>query len=109
MAVTKTNIRVWTLTRQEFNKCLQGSPKLKNALRLFLQGQDIIRYLQERHGMDYEGAKGWAISAVESLQKEGVLLEAVPLVRRDDEFKRIVNKIRRVPFFVGLRWKTLRK
>ena len=102
VAITKTDIRVWTLTRREFNKCLHNSPKLRDALRLFLRDQVIIQYLQERHGMDSDSANAWVTSAVESLDREGILLKAVPLERRNEEFKSIISKIRRVPFFCNL-------
>ncbi|MDR4506885.1 MAG: cyclic nucleotide-binding domain-containing protein [Candidatus Brocadiaceae bacterium] len=102
VAVTKTDIRVWTLERDEFNKCLLSSPRLKNTLQSFLCEPVIFRYLQERHGMDDKTARGWISSAVENLNKEGVLLSAVSPERRGEEFRHIINKVRRFPFFHDL-------
>jgi CRP-like cAMP-binding protein len=102
VAVAKTDIRVWVLTRQAFDRCLSSSPKLADALQLFLRDEEILHYLQERHGMDPERAKACVASAVESVRTGGALHCVVPVKRRDDEFKQIVTKIRRVTFFCDL-------
>ncbi len=101
-AVTRADSRVWVLGRKEFNRLLQASPFLAEALQSFILGPKVDTYLRERHGMNDRQARNWVAAAVDNLRTQGQLEAAVVVVRHDKEFAAAAAQFGRLPIFAGL-------
>ncbi|MGB5200365.1 MAG: cyclic nucleotide-binding domain-containing protein, partial [Sedimenticolaceae bacterium] len=54
LARTQTDVSLWVLAREDFERLLVTSPSLEEALVALLSGEEVRTYLQERHGMSPE-------------------------------------------------------
>jgi CRP-like cAMP-binding protein len=72
------------------------------AVKRFLQGEEIAFYLRERHGMPPEQIQAWLNRAVQKIESRNLPQNVISIERRDQEFKKILTHVRRVPIFQNL-------
>ena len=66
-AITKTDVTIWTLRRQDFQEMLQQSPSLEKSVKVFLEQAKISDYLQTRQHFESTKAAKWVQQALESM------------------------------------------
>ncbi|TXL15463.1 hypothetical protein BMR04_11665 [Methylococcaceae bacterium HT3] len=57
----------WVLRKQDFDALLTVLPVLKEQFKLFLQGTDVLCYLQERQQLNPDSAEKWISRATKNI------------------------------------------
>ena len=66
-AIAKTDVKLWTLSIQDFEEILQQSPRLEASVKAFLEQPKLKDYLQTRQDFDSTKAAQWIQQALHSM------------------------------------------
>ena len=66
-AIAKTDVKLWTLRKQNFEEMLQQSPRLEESVKAFVEQPKLRDYLQTRQHFDSTKAAQWIQQALKSM------------------------------------------
>ena len=66
-AIAKTDVKLWTLSIQDFEEMLQQSPRLEASVKAFVEQPKLRTYLQTRQHFDATKAGQWIQQALQSM------------------------------------------
>ncbi len=66
-AIAKTDVKLWTLRKQNFEEMLQQSPRLEESVKAFVEQPKLRDYLQTRQHFDSTKAAQWIQQALNSM------------------------------------------
>ncbi len=66
-AIAKTDVKLWTLRKQDFEEMLQQSPRLEESVKTFVEQPKLRDYLQTRQHFDSTKAAQWIQQALHSM------------------------------------------
>lgn len=109
LARTRTEVSVWVLARDDFERLLVTSPNLEDALIKLVGGEEVRTYLLERHGLKPERVNAWVQEAVTSLRNRGTVPPAVSVDRDNDTVREMLLHVGSTQVFDDLPEEELRK
>jgi zinc transporter ZupT len=86
-AVASEETFVWVLRKRDFDELVNESPSLSRAIRRFLEQDDIVNYLSEKHEFGTAKAARWVRQAVESMDTGKNMIPAAEMARTLTEHK----------------------
>lgn len=66
-AVAVSDVSVWVLRKRDFETLLQGSQRLEQAVRSFIQEAPVTDYLRAHHDFDHQSAARWVRLALRNM------------------------------------------
>ena len=78
-AITKTEVTVWILRKQDFEEMLQQSKSLEKSIKIFLEDPRLQNYLQKRQGFEPIKVADWVKQALESMDAGRLIPSATTL------------------------------
>ena len=66
-AVASEETGSWVLRKKDFNALLTVLPVLREQFKLFLQGEEVLHYLQDRQQLNQNSSTKWVSRAVKSI------------------------------------------
>ena len=109
LARTRTDVSLWVLAREDFERLLVTSPSLEEALAELLGGEEVRNYLQERHGLSAEQIEAWVRKAIASLRQRARVPPAVPVDRGNETVRELIQDVGSTLVFDDLPEEELRK
>ena len=109
LARTRTEVSVWVLARDDFERLLVTSPNLEDALIKLVGGEEVRTYLLERHGLKPERVNAWVEEAVTSLRNRGTVPPAVSVDRDNETVREMLLHVGSTQVFDDLPEEELRK
>lgn len=107
-AVTRSDTAIWILPRQAFYDLLKSSSSLASAVQSFLQRQEMMIYLTERHHLEPDTAREWKASAIQNLESGEDVQGAVAGNHEAAGFTNVADKLRNITVFQHLPDDTLK-
>ena len=102
LARTQTDVSLWVLARDDFERLLVTSPNLVDALIDLIGGDEVHSYLIERHNMEAEQVDAWVDAAVTSLRNRGTVPPAVAVDRGDESVREMIQNVASTQIFDDL-------
>ncbi len=102
VAVATKDTQLAIFPRPDFEQLLQTSPQLAEATTNFIQSEKIANYLQNRHGWDLAQVKDWVAKAVNSINLQRLIPDAIKINHNITGFLAIARQIKRFPLFEHL-------
>jgi len=109
VAKTRTEVTLWVLARDSFERLLVTAPNLEDALIKLIEGSEVRTYLAERQDLPLERIDAWMEKAADSLLNRGTVPPAVPVDRGDDRLRELILNVGRTLIFDDLPEQELRK
>jgi CRP-like cAMP-binding protein len=102
VAQAHTHATVWVLPRRRFDQLLAKSSALSHAMCRWLHSDELLTYLQQRHGMNTHAASAWVADMVKRLEKDKLLPPLSDIERNQTRFIQGAPDISRLPIFSDL-------
>jgi CRP-like cAMP-binding protein len=102
VAQAHTHATVWVLPRRRFDQLLAKSSALSHAMCRWLHSDELLTYLQQRHGMNTHAASAWVTEMVKHLEKDKLLPPLSDIERNQTRFIQGAPDISRLPIFSDL-------
>ncbi|MCG6969917.1 MAG: cyclic nucleotide-binding domain-containing protein [Gammaproteobacteria bacterium] len=102
VAQAHTHATVWVLPRRRFDQLLAKSSALSHAMCRWLHSDELLTYLQQRHGMNTHAASAWVAEMVKRLEKDKLLPPLSDIERNQTRFIQGAPDISRLPIFSDL-------
>jgi CRP-like cAMP-binding protein len=93
VARTQTDVTVWVLARDDFERLLVTLPSLEDALVELISGEEVRTYLVERQGLKPDQVETWAKEAIASLRDNGTIPPAVKVDRGDESLRELIQDV----------------
>ena len=77
MAMAATDLRVWTILKEDFDRVLDSSPHLAAAVKVLVT--ERLADMQRQHAIDPERAATWQRQAIHHLDERHVILTATDI------------------------------
>jgi CRP-like cAMP-binding protein len=77
MALAATDLKVWTILKEDFDRVLDTSPHLAEAVKVLVD--ERLADMQRQHSIDPERAAAWHQKAVHHLDERHVILTATDI------------------------------
>lgn len=106
-AVATEESSIWKLSREHFQNLLHQSPNLVNATKDVIASDLVAEYLMDRQELTRQQYTEWRDNAIQVLENDNEILNAISLNRHQEEFVNVSNRIGRIPLFRGLSRKKL--
>ena len=98
-AIAKTDCEVAILPKDIFEDLLETSPELNTTTQWLVQGEEVARYLQERHYFTPAAVTSWVTQAVAAIQAHARIPDAITISNKAAEFRAIARQLQRLPLF----------
>lgn len=98
-ARAKVNTSLWVIPRAAFFNLLPNSPRLIQAVHLWLRNPKVSRYLQIHHHLSAEATQEWCNCSVQQLLQHGAYTHAVPIDHKSKSFQSIADHLGRLDIF----------
>ncbi|WP_455204358.1 cyclic nucleotide-binding domain-containing protein [Kaarinaea lacus] len=81
-AVATQDTSVWVLRKQEFNRLMKNNIDLDNAVKTYIQQQQIVAYLEEKQHLDPDKTMRWIKLATKNIDTGRLIPAADEMVPR---------------------------
>ncbi len=98
-ARAKENSSLWVIPSSAFFNLLPNSPRLMQAVHLWLRNPKVSQYLQTHHHLSAEETREWCNCAVQQLLHHGAYTHAVSIDHKSKSFQSIANHLGRLDIF----------
>ncbi|MEM9819405.1 MAG: cyclic nucleotide-binding domain-containing protein, partial [Cyanobacteria bacterium P01_D01_bin.6] len=82
-----------------FEDLLETSPELNTTTQWLVQGEEVARYLQERHYFTPAAVTSWVTQAVAAIQAHARIPDAIAIANKAAEFRAIARQLQRLQLF----------